>query len=129
MKRAYRLRRNADFQRVRSARRSWAHPLLVLYAAPNDGEPTRVGISAGKRVGGAVVRNRVRRRIREAVRRRHPELRAGHDLVFIARPPSAEADWPALRGAAEELLRRARVLDAGRQEAAGSGQRAVGSAG
>ena len=115
MKRAYRLRRNADFQRVRAARRSWAHPLLVLYAAPNVGEPTRVGISAGKRVGGAVVRNRVRRRIREAVRLRHPELRAGHDLVFIARPPSAEADWPAVRGAAEELLRRARVLDASGQ--------------
>ena len=110
MKRAHRLRHTADFRRVRAAKRSWAHPLLVLYAAPNDGRATRVGISVGKRVGGAVVRNRVRRRVREAVRLRHPELRPGHDLVFIARPPSAEADWPALRGVTDELLRRARLL-------------------
>ena len=120
MKRAYRLRRNADFQRVRAAKRSWAHPLLVLYAAPNDGLPTRVGVSVGRRVGGAVVRNRVRRRVREAVRLRHPQIRAGHDLVFIARPPSAEADWTALRGATEELLRRARILPGTRDEGRGA---------
>jgi ribonuclease P protein component len=111
VKRANRLRRNADFQRVRAAKRSWAHPLLVLYAAPNDGAPTRIGISVSKRVGGAVVRNRVRRRVREAVRLRLPDLQAGHDVVFIARPSSGEADWPALRGAAEQLLRRAHILD------------------
>ncbi len=120
MQRASRLRRSADFQRVRAAKRSWAHPLLVLYAAPNDNLAPRVGISVGKRVGGAVVRNRVRRRVREAVRLRLPELRPGHDLVFIARPPSAEADWPTLRGATEGLLRRARVLS-NRQQAVGSG--------
>lgn len=110
MSRAHRLRRNADFQRVRAARLSWAHPLLVLYAAPNDGLAARVGISVGKRVGGAVVRNRVRRRVREAVRLL-TGLRPGRDLVFIARPPSAEADWVALRAATEGLLRRARALD------------------
>ncbi len=84
---------------------------MVLYAAPNDGTTTRIGISVSKRVGGAVVRNRVRRRVREAVRLRHPELRPSQDLVFIARPASAEADWPALRGATDDLLRRARVLN------------------
>ena len=56
MRRAYRLRRPAEFQRVRAGKRSWGHPLLVLYVAPNDGQPTRVGISQhhgkdeGKRV-------------------------------------------------------------------------------
>ncbi len=111
MKRADRLPRNADFQRVRAAKRSWAHPLLVLFAAPSELPATRLGVSVGKRVGNAVVRNRVRRRLREAVRLRRPDLRPGHDLVFIARPASAEADWPALRAAAEQLLRRARILD------------------
>ncbi|HYU20976.1 MAG TPA: ribonuclease P protein component [Chloroflexota bacterium] len=110
MKRAYRLRRDTDFKRVRAAKRSWAHPLLVLFVAPNEAQATRVGISVGKQVGGAVVRNRVRRRVREAVRLRHPELRSGQDLVFIARPPSANADWSALQGATEELLRRAQLL-------------------
>jgi ribonuclease P protein component len=110
MRRAHRLRRPADFQRVRAVRRSWGHPLLVLYVAPNDGQATRLGISVGKRVGKAVVRNQVKRRVREAVRHRLADLLPGHDLVFIARAPAAEASWPALRDATEELLRRARVL-------------------
>ena len=112
MRRAHRLRRPADFQRVRAVRRSWGNPLLVLYVAPNDGHATRLGISVGKRVGKAVIRNQVKRRVREAVRHRHASLRPGHDLVFIARASAATADWPALRDAADELLRRARVLSA-----------------
>lgn len=110
MRRAHRLRRPADFQRVRAARRSWGHPLLVLYVAPNDGATTRLGISVGKRVGKAVVRNGVKRRVREAVRHRLPDLLPGHDLVFIARAPAANASWTDLRDATETLLRRARVL-------------------
>ena len=110
MRRAHRLRRPADFQRVRAMRRSWGHPLLVLYVAPNDGQATRLGISVGKRVGKAVVRNQVKRRVREAVRHRYADLRPGHDLVFIARAPAATATWSDLRDAADELLRRARVL-------------------
>jgi len=110
VQRAHRLRHAADFQRVRAFRRSWGHPLLVLYVAPNDGQATRLGISVGRRVGIAVVRNRVKRRVREAVRHRYADILPGHDLVFIARPPAATAAWPALRDAAEELLRRARVL-------------------
>lgn len=113
MRRAQRLRRPADFQRVRAMRRSWRHPLLVLYVAPNDGQATRLGISVGKRVGKAVVRNRVKRRVREAVRDRFAALRPGHDLVFIAQAPAATASWPDLRDAADELLRRARVLAGG----------------
>src|SRR5829696_2395957 len=110
MRRAQRLRRPADFQRVRAMRRSWGHPLLVLYAAPNDGQVTRLGISVGRRVGKAVVRNQVKRRVREAVRHRYPDVLPGHDLVFIARAPAATADWPALRDAADDLLRRAKLI-------------------
>jgi ribonuclease P protein component len=110
MRRAHRLRRPADFQRVRAVRRSWGHPLLVLYVAPNDGQATRLGISVGKRVGKAVVRNQVKRRVREAVRHRYADLPPGHDLVFIARAPAATAAWPDLREAADDLLRRAMLL-------------------
>ena len=111
MKRAMRLRRQADFQRVRATKRSWGHRLLVLYAAPNSQDTTRIGVSVGKQVGGAVTRNRVRRRVREAVRRRQLDLKPGHDLLFIARASSLEADWASLKNATDELLRRARVTD------------------
>jgi ribonuclease P protein component len=56
------------------------------------------------------VRNRVRRRIREIIRLRQHELVPGFDLLFIARPRSAQVEWPELRGAIAGLLRRARML-------------------
>jgi ribonuclease P protein component len=111
VKREQRLRSSADFSRVRErAPRAWAHPLLVLYAAPNDLPGTRVGITVSGRVGKAVVRNKIRRRIREAVRLLLPRLVPAYDLVFIARPASASADWPQLRQAVEDALARAGVL-------------------
>jgi ribonuclease P protein component len=111
MRHDQRLRSSADFRRVREqAPRSWATPLLVLYAVPNDLDRTRVGITVGKRVGkSAVVRNRVRRRIGEAVRLRYGDLRPSHDLLLIARPAAVRAAWPELRAAVESVLSRARL--------------------
>ena len=109
MKREQRLRKPADFQRVREAAdRSWAHPLLVLYAAPNDHGHTRVGITVGKRVAkSAVKRNVIRRRIREAIRLRYTRIRPGYDLVCIARNASLRATWPQLREAVDSVIQRA----------------------
>ncbi|HYY87615.1 MAG TPA: ribonuclease P protein component [Chloroflexota bacterium] len=113
MKREQRLRSAADFQRAREAApRAWAHPLLVLYAAPNDLPVSRIGITVSSRVGKAVVRNRVRRRIREAARVLVPVLPPGRDLLFIARPPSANASWVELKEAVERVLTRAGLLTA-----------------
>ena len=108
MKREQRLRRSADFQRVREqAARAWPHSLLVLYVVPNDLGRARVGVTVGKRVGRATVRNRVRRRIREAIRLQYHQVRPGHDLVLIARPSSAQATWADLRQAVQSLIARA----------------------
>ncbi len=104
------MRKAAEFQRVRARRRSWAHPLLVLYAAENGTEVTRVGIVAGRWVGNAVTRNRVKRRVREAIRERYDQLVSGYDLVWVARPGLAAADQATLVAAVEQLLRRARLL-------------------
>lgn len=116
MQRAYRLRRDADFQRVRSTGRSWAHPLLVLYAAPGPGPRARVGFAVSRRLGKAVARNRVKRRLREAVRRRYPELAAAYDLMFVARPGAAAAGFGELASAVDQLLQRARLWRPGRSE-------------
>ena len=95
---------------MRALRRSWGHPLLVLYAADNATAASRVGIVAGRRVGKAVVRNRVKRRVREAVRARLPRLRGGKDLVWIARPASATATYAEIVAAVDDLLGRSRLL-------------------
>jgi ribonuclease P protein component len=63
-------------------------------------------------VGKAVVRNKVRRRIREATRLLLPRLPAGHDLVLIARPASAAAEWRAIQAAVAGVLGRAGLLSA-----------------
>jgi ribonuclease P protein component len=119
MKRQHRLHSNADFQHVRAvAPRPWSHPLLLLYVAPNELGFSRVGITAGRRVGKAVVRNRVRRRIREVIRPRWLDVKPGRDLVLIARPASAAADWGALRTAVETVLSRAGVWGSAAKPAA-----------
>ena len=115
MKREQRLRTPADFRRVRDhAPRGWPHPLLVLYAAPNDLGRTRVGITVSSRVGNAVVRNRVRRRLREALRARLDRLASGRDILVVARPASAEATWSELSSALDAALLRACATDATR---------------
>jgi ribonuclease P protein component len=107
VKREQRLRTPADFRRVRDdAPRAWPHPLLVLYAAPNDLGRTRIGITVSSRVGNAVVRNKVRRRLREALRARLDRLTPGNDLLVIARPAAAQARWQELSTALDVVLER-----------------------
>ena len=128
MQRRHRLKKSAEFQRVRALKRSWAHPLLVLYVAPNDLEITRVGISVSKRIGKAVVRNRVKRLIREAVRGYLPSLPGGQDLVFIARAAAAESSYERISDAVAKLLGRAGLL-VRRKPAAQESERAASETG
>lgn len=83
--RELRLRRNADFERVRARGRSWSSRTVVLSAVENGTGGNRYGFAAGKRIGGAVERNRAKRLLREAARVLHPRLRQGFDIVVIAR--------------------------------------------
>lgn len=89
----YRLTRSKDFARIRRLGRSSGNRLVVLYVLPKLSDETRVGFSVSKRVGKAVIRNRVKRRMREAVRHQVSALRTGQDLVFIARPASSGATY------------------------------------
>lgn len=110
MKKQFRLARNEDFQRVRRDGRSWSLPLLVLQAAPSSLSYSRLGLVVSKRVGMAVVRNHVRRLLREVVRLRWASIRPGWDIVLIARVPAAGADFQQLSAAVHTLLERASLL-------------------
>jgi len=112
MKKIYRLTDGSQFQRVRNKGRSSAHPLLVLVASTNGLERTRSGFSVGKRMGKAHVRNRIKRRLREAVRVRLTGIKPGYDLVWIARAGlTDQTDFWEIDRTVESLLRRARLLD------------------
>jgi ribonuclease P protein component len=110
MQQRLRLRRGEDFQRVRQGKKSWSHPLLILTLIPNSLSHNRYGIITTRKLGGAVARNRAKRRLREAIRRWHPQIVPGYDLVFIARPAVARCPYPVLLEAVATLLQRADLL-------------------
>lgn len=80
-----RLRKSFEYDRVRQCGRSWSSRILVLSILENETGQNRYGFAVGKRVGGAVERNRAKRLMREAVRHLHPRLEQGYDVVLIAR--------------------------------------------
>jgi ribonuclease P protein component len=112
--RPLRLRRPFEFERVRKRGRSWATHLVVLAVLPNDLKHNRYGFAVGRRVGGAVDRNRIKRWLRESVRELHPTLQPGHDMVFIARGSLARegVDFEQVRKAVRTLTRNAGLMDA-----------------
>ena len=104
------LSRPQDFAAIQGNGTSRSHPLLIARFLQTDLETTRFGLSTGRRLGGAVVRNRVRRRLREALRVMAPSFQPGWDVLIIARPAVVEADHDALVGTLRRLLTRGGVL-------------------
>ena len=95
MKRRHRLSRSRDFDAVYRKGRSVATRYLTLYWFPHEavaaGEDPRVGLAVSRKVGGAVVRNRLKRRLRAVFDELAPSLPRGRDYVVIVRPGLAEA--------------------------------------
>jgi ribonuclease P protein component len=92
-RRRRRLSRSGEFERVYREGRSHASRHLVVYAFPRgeggDSEP-RLGVSVGRKLGGAIERNRMKRLLREAFWSAAEDLRDGHDFVIVARPAAGE---------------------------------------
>jgi ribonuclease P protein component len=89
-RRRRRLSRSGDFDRVYREGRSHANRYLVVYSFPRAGEDgPRLGVSVGRKVGGAVARNQVKRLLRDAFWATAEELPDGHDFVIVARPDIA----------------------------------------
>ena len=114
MQRRHRLSRSRDFDAVYRHGRSVSTRFLVLYWFPRDDDgPPRLGLAVPRKIGGAVVRNRIKRRLREAWRELLPQVESGRDYVVIARPGLAEAaeargsDW--LRERVTEALGKAKA--------------------
>lgn len=106
MKKPLTLKKNKDFKRVYQQGKSTANRNFVLYYRPNQEEHHRIGITVSKKVGKSVVRNQVKRRIRESLREVAPLLPQGFDLVWIARVSCNEADYQVIRGAVRHLLKK-----------------------
>ena len=103
-----RLRKNSQFAAVYERGRTWSNDLVVLKTLPNGLEWNRYGFVAGKRLGKAVVRNRVKRLLREVARATATKM--GWDVVLRARSQAATANYHEPGASVAGLLHRARIL-------------------
>ena len=103
------LKLNHIFRRL-YATQGYANSMLVLYARPNRLGGNRVGITTGKKLGHAVVRNRARRRLREVYRLNEALFKPGYDIVVVARHRCVTADFQKLTKAYLSLAQKAGIL-------------------
>lgn len=107
-----RLKRRSDFGRVYSKGKSFATDLVVVYVLPVNQPGAKIGFSVSKKVGGAVVRNRVKRLLAEAVREYLGQIKPNNRLILVARVKAAGASLPDISAALGAALSRSGVLDA-----------------
>ena len=105
------LTHNSEFVRAYNRGKAYVHPDLVLYVLKNRSRRTRVGLTATKKIGHAVVRNRARRVIRAAVAEHLDYNIGGYDLVFVARAKTPHLKSWQLSSTVAELFRRAGIPD------------------
>jgi len=113
VQRGLRLTNRRDFQVLYRWGKSAANSQFVVYYRRNaNTERVRLGISASKKLGNAVVRNRLRRRIKEIVRHHVERVKPHHDLIIIVRKPATIQDYGQMEKSILHVLRRAGLLTA-----------------
>lgn len=104
------IRSATDFARLQQEGRSRAHPLLLVRYRRNDLECTRYGISTARRIGSAVIRNRLRRQLRALLRKFDPHIGSGWDVLIVARRAAVGVHQDELETAMGKLFSGARLM-------------------
>jgi len=110
MKRENRLRSNMEFKKVYSKGKNYWNRNLILYVKKNNTNTTRIGFSITKKIGKSVVRNKIRRRMKEICRKKFHEMKDGYDLVFIPKKNIVDLSFKELESAMFHILKLANVL-------------------
>lgn len=111
LKKAYRIKKNEEFQEIFKNGKSFANRQLVIYYKyRSNQEHFRVGLSVGKKIGNAVTRNRIKRYLRECFIHLEDEILPNIDMIIIARQPASQMDYRAFKSSLLHLLSRQRLL-------------------
>jgi ribonuclease P protein component len=111
VKRATTLKENYEFRRMYAKGKSGVSPCLVVYCRPNHRAHNRLGITVGAKLGHAVVRNRVRRRLREIYRLNQPRMKQGYDVVLVGRVRAVSASYQELERAFLRVCEKLSLLE------------------
>ncbi|UDM32175.1 ribonuclease P protein component [Lentilactobacillus laojiaonis] len=112
MRKSYRVKKEADFQKVFETHNSIANRQFIIYKLdkPNQ-KHFRVGISVGKKIGNAVHRNWVKRRIRQSLLELKPELKNDVDFIIIARPSTDQMSMADIKSGLTHALNLANLIE------------------
>lgn len=93
------IKKNSDFQQVYKTGKSYANKLLIMYVTESKEPATRIGISVSKKVGNSVVRHHITRLVRESFRLNTDIVKAGLDIVVVARAAAKESNFKKIESA------------------------------
>ncbi len=105
------IKKNTDFRRIYATAKSYANSDLVLYFMPNGTAGTRFGVSVSSKVGNAVVRNKIKRQIKEILRGNLDIIRKGYDIIFIVRIRCKSASFAQITSSLMHLLKKACIIE------------------
>ncbi|MGP4077796.1 ribonuclease P protein component [Halobacillus sp. K22] len=112
MKKEYRIKKNEEFQKVFQRGQSFANRQLVLYYwKKEDQAHFRIGLSVSKRIGPAVVRNQVKRYLRQAFHELEDQIHPQYDFVIIARKPTNNMNFHETKKSLIHVLSRSKLLN------------------
>src|SRR5699024_8867285 len=111
MKKAYRIKKNKEFQAVFRQGKSFANRQLVIYyMTKSDQNHFRIGLSVGKKIGNAVTRNRIKRYLRQAFLDLEPQILSNVDIIIIARKPTKDMTFHEIKRSLIHLLKKQRLF-------------------
>lgn len=111
MKKINRLRKNMEFKKVYKSGKNYWNRNLILYVRENGLEESRIGISITKKVGNAVIRNKIKRRIREVNRDNLINIKKGYDIVIIPKKNAVDLSFKDLESAVRHIYKVSGLLE------------------
>ncbi|NRG43374.1 ribonuclease P protein component [Bacillus sp. CRN 9] len=112
MKKEFRVKKNKEFQEAFKRGKSFANRQFVVYSLQKDEQSHfRIGLSVSKKIGNAVMRNQIKRYIRQAFHELNADLKQNYDFIIIARKPTADMDFFEIKKSLIHVLKLSKVLN------------------